>query len=79
MWLKIFMGIIASSGIWLMGFSIFGKKKHFDNMPIGFTFNLFELIFDLIYNFSPTLIKRLLVFLIGLVTSLIFIMGIIYS
>ncbi|MED4530651.1 hypothetical protein ABET51_01280 [Metabacillus fastidiosus] len=79
MLLKIFMGIIASSGVWLMGFSIFGKKKHFDNMPISFTFNLFEVLFDLIYNFSPSLIKRLLAFLIGLVTSLIFIIGIIYS
>ncbi|ART76722.1 hypothetical protein B4U37_12020 [Sutcliffiella horikoshii] len=72
MWLKILLGIIAILGILLMWFSVFGKKKAIDNMSMGGSFSLFELIFDLLIEFSPTLVKRILLFILGLAIAFVF-------
>ncbi len=79
MWLKILLGIIAILGIWLMWFSVFGKKKAIDNMAMGGSFSLFELIFDLLIKYSPTLVKRILIFILGLAIAFVSTMGVFYS
>ncbi|MGD6833960.1 hypothetical protein ACQCT5_17440 [Sutcliffiella halmapala] len=79
MWLKILLGIIAILGILLMWFSVFGKKKAIDNMIMGGSFSLFELVFNLLIEFSPTLVKRILLFILGLAIAFFSTMGVIYS
>ncbi|MCA1322320.1 hypothetical protein LC085_20795 [Bacillus tianshenii] len=79
MWLKILLGIIAILGFMLMWFSVFGKKKAIDNMTMGGSISLFELIFDLLFELSPTLVKRILLFILGLAIAFFSTMGVIYS
>ncbi|EZP77556.1 hypothetical protein H839_07984 [Parageobacillus genomosp. 1] len=79
MWLKVLLAILALFGYFLMWFAVFGKKKDIDNMSTGVSTSLVELIFDLTYKFSPTLVKRILLFLLGLFTAFIFTMGVIFS
>lgn len=79
MWLKVFLAILALLGYILMWFAVFGKKKDIDNMYTGVSSSLVELIFDLTYKYSPTLVKRILIFLLGLFTAFIFTMGVIFS
>lgn len=79
MWLKIGLGIFAILGYYLMAYAIFGNKKKIDDMYIGTSSSLIEVIFDLTYEFSPTLIRRILLFLLGLITAFIFTMGVILS
>ena len=79
MWLKVLLGIIAISGILVMWFSVFGKKKDIENFPLGSSSSLAELIFDTTFKFSPTLIKRILIFLLGLAVALFCTMGVIYA
>jgi hypothetical protein len=74
-----FLAILALFGYFLMWFAVFGKKKDIDNMSTGVSTSLVELIFDLTYKFSPTLVKRILLFLLGLFTAFIFTMGVIFS
>jgi hypothetical protein len=76
MWLKVSLGIFAILGYYLMGYAVFGNKKKID-MYIGTSSSLIEVILDLTYEFSPTLIRRFLLFLLGLVTAFIFTMGVI--
>ncbi|MEJ9230832.1 hypothetical protein LAV79_15365 [Peribacillus butanolivorans] len=79
MWLKVSLAIFAILGYFLMGYAVYGNKKKIDDMYMGVSSNLFELIFDLTYKFSPTLIRRILLFLLGLLTAFIFTMGVILS
>ncbi len=80
MWLKIFLVLLALSGISLMGFAVFGKKKDIENITGGgFSPGVFEFIFDLFFEFSPTKFKRVLLFLLGLVVAFIFTLGVIIS
>jgi hypothetical protein len=74
-----FLAILALFGYFLMWFAVFGKKKDIDNMSTGVSTSLVELIFDLTYKFSPTLVKRILLFLLGLFTAFIFTMAVIFS
>jgi hypothetical protein len=79
MWLKIGLGIFGILGYYLMAYAILGNKKKIDDMYIGTSSSLIEVIFDLTYEFSPTLIRRTLLFLLGLITAFIFTMGVILS
>ncbi|AIE61743.1 hypothetical protein [Bacillus methanolicus] len=79
MWLKVLLAILALLGYILMWFAVFGKKKDIDNMYTGVSSSLVELIFDLTYKYSLTLVKRILIFLLGLFTAFIFTMGVIFS
>ncbi|MFE5430533.1 hypothetical protein [Peribacillus simplex] len=79
MWIKISLGIFAILGYYLMAYAIFGNKKKIDDMYIGASSSLLEVIFDLTYEFSPTLIRRILLFLLGLICAFIFTMGVILS
>ncbi|MEK4012783.1 hypothetical protein [Peribacillus sp. FSL M8-0224] len=79
MWLKVSLAIFAILGYVLMGYAIFGNKKKIDDMYIGNSSSLIEAILDLTYEFSPTLIRRILLFLLGLICAFIFTMGVILS
>ncbi|MBM7621124.1 hypothetical protein JOC95_002997 [Bacillus tianshenii] len=79
MWLTILLGIIAILGLLLMWFSVFGKKNAIENMTMGGSISLFELIFDLLIELSPTLVKRILLFILGLAIAFFSTMGVIYS
>ncbi|MCK1981976.1 MULTISPECIES: hypothetical protein [Peribacillus] len=79
MWLKVSLAIFAILGYVLMGYAIFGNKKKIDDMYIGNSSSLIEVILDLTYEFSPTLIRRILIFLLGLICAFIFTMGVILS
>ncbi|MFD4704055.1 hypothetical protein ACFWM3_04215 [Gottfriedia sp. NPDC058432] len=62
-----------------MWFSVFGKKKNIDDFSFGGSSNLVELIFDISFEFPPTLIKRILLFLLGLALALFCTMGVFYA
>ncbi|RRN71279.1 hypothetical protein EI200_11210 [Peribacillus simplex] len=79
MWLKVSLAIFAILGYVLMGYAIFGNKKKIDDMYMGNSSSLIEVILDLTYEFSPTLIRRILLFLLGLICAFIFTMGVILS
>ncbi|MFJ7310002.1 hypothetical protein GTW56_21695 [Bacillus sp. EB93] len=79
MWLKVSLAIFAILGYFLMGYAVFGNKKKIDDMYLGPSSSLIELIFDLTYEFSPTLIKRILVFFLGLITAFMFTLGVILA
>ncbi|MGE6721391.1 hypothetical protein ACQKGD_29345 [Peribacillus frigoritolerans] len=79
MWLKVSLAIFAILGYFLMGYAIFGNKKKIDDMYIGNSSSLIEVILDLTYEFSPTFIRRILLFLLGLICAFIFTMGVILS
>lgn len=79
MWLQIFLGILALLGYAVMWFALFGKKKDVDGFDVGFSSSIVELIFDITFKIAPTLIKRILIFLIGLFTAVIFSLGFLYS
>ncbi|OZT10783.1 hypothetical protein CHN50_20315 [Priestia aryabhattai] len=79
MWLNLLLGIIAILGYITMWWAVFGKKKDIDNFWVGFSSSLVELIFDLTYKLSPTLIKRILIFLIGLFIAFMGTMGVIFA
>ncbi|MFK9120792.1 hypothetical protein ACJEBK_28765 [Peribacillus frigoritolerans] len=79
MWIKISLGIFAILGYYLMAYAVFVKKRKIDAMYIGASSSLLEVIFDLTYEFSPTLIRRILLFLLGLICAFIFTMGVILS
>jgi hypothetical protein len=59
-------------GLFLIWFSLFGKKKDIDEMGFFLADNLIELIVGLAFAFSPTLIKRVLIFVFGFLWSLLF-------
>lgn len=79
MLLKIVLLLISLCGYFLMWFAIFGKKKEIDNMFLGGSNSLFEFIYELSYKLSPTLIKRILMFLLGLFVGLIGTLGVFLS
>ncbi|MFF2500173.1 hypothetical protein [Peribacillus sp. NPDC058075] len=79
MWLKVSLGIFAILGYFLMGYAVFGNKNKIDDMYTGTSSSLIEVILDLTYEFSPTVVRRILLFLLGLVTAFIFTMGVILS
>ncbi|WP_102693985.1 hypothetical protein [Rummeliibacillus pycnus] len=73
MWINVVFTIFSIMGLSHMWFAIFGKKKDFNNLNTGGSSSLVELIFDLTYQLSPLLIKRILTFLLGLFGALLFI------
>lgn len=66
-------------GYYVMWGAVFGKKKDIDSMYLGGVSSLAELVFDLTYKLSPTLIKRILLFLLGLLTAFLFTMEVIFA
>lgn len=79
MLLKLFLALLAFLGYAVMWFAVFGKKAEIEKMDVGYSSSLFELIFDLTFKLSPTLIKRILIFIIGLFTAGIFALGVIFA
>ncbi|WP_150285558.1 hypothetical protein [Rummeliibacillus sp. TYF-LIM-RU47] len=73
MGINIIFAIFAIGGFILMGGAIFGKKEDIDSIRVGSgsISTLVELIYEITYIFSPTLIKRILLFLLGLITAVI--------
>ncbi|MFG3614128.1 hypothetical protein M2M59_13905 [Rummeliibacillus sp. G93] len=71
--INIIFAIFAIGGFFLMGGAIFGKKEDIDSFKVGSgsISTLVELIYEFTYIFSPTLIKRILLFLLGLITAVI--------
>lgn len=74
MCINVVFAIFSIMGLSLMWFAIFGKRKDINNLYTGSSSNLIELIYDLTYQLSPLLIKRILTFLMGLFGTLLFIM-----
>jgi hypothetical protein len=58
-------------GLFIIWFSIFGKKEYIDNTNFS-TDNLTEAIVKLIFILSPTAIRRVLIFVFGFLWSLLF-------
>jgi len=79
MGLKVLLAIFAIMGFVLMFFAVFGKKKDIDNLYVGNSSSIFELIVDLVYVLSPTLIKRIITFILGLITMVVFTIGVFLS
>ncbi|WMT18867.1 hypothetical protein [Parageobacillus toebii] len=59
-------------GLFIIWFSLFGKKKDIDEMGFFLADNLIELIVGLAFTFSPAIIKRVLIFVFGFLWSLLF-------
>ncbi|WP_102693833.1 hypothetical protein [Rummeliibacillus pycnus] len=78
MGLKVLLAIFAIMGFALMFFGVFGKKKDIDNLYVGTSSSIFELIVDFVYVLSSTLLKRMIIFVLGLIT-VVFTMGVFLS
>lgn len=62
-----------------MWFAIFGKKKDIDNMYLGGASSLFEFIYEFTYKLSPTLIKRIFMFILGLFVGVFGTLGVFWA
>ncbi|WP_332650227.1 hypothetical protein [Lysinibacillus sp. 54212] len=69
MWLNILLALIAFLGLYLMWFSIYGKKRDIESIYTGSTSSFIEFIVTLAYTFSPTIMKRVITFLLGLLVA----------
>lgn len=79
MWLNLLLLIIALAGCIGMWQSITGKKEEIEKISFPIASNLVEILFKFSYEFSPTFIKRILLFLICFVTAVLGTLGAVYA
>ncbi|MFJ8071909.1 hypothetical protein ACIQZD_23765 [Peribacillus sp. NPDC096447] len=65
---KIFSIIFILCGLFVMWFSIFGKKKEIKE--IGTPTNFIDVILMMIYKLLPSVIRKILLFAMGLAISI---------
>lgn len=65
---KIFSIIFILCGLFIMWFTIFGKKKEIKE--IGIPTNFIDVILMMIYKLLPSIIRKILLFALGLAISI---------
>ncbi|MFJ7309606.1 hypothetical protein [Peribacillus frigoritolerans] len=65
---KIFSIIFILCGLFIMWFAIFGKKKEIKE--IGIPTNFIDVILMMIYKLLPSIIRKILLFALGLAISI---------
>ncbi|MEF2097487.1 hypothetical protein [Peribacillus phoenicis] len=65
---KIFSIIFILCGLFVMWFAIFGKKKEIKE--IGIPTNFIDVILMMIYKLLPSIIRKILLFALGLAISI---------
>ncbi|MEW5594120.1 hypothetical protein ABGT24_11405 [Peribacillus frigoritolerans] len=67
---KFFSIIFILCGLFVMWFAIFGKKKEIKEFGSGIPTNFIDVIFMMIYKLLPSIIRKILLFAMGLAISI---------
>ncbi|MEY8192057.1 hypothetical protein AB4X15_20670 [Peribacillus simplex] len=67
---KIFSIIFILCGLFVMWFAIFGKKKEIKEIGSGISTNFIDVILMMIYRLLPSIVRKILLFALGLVISI---------
>jgi hypothetical protein len=67
---KIFSIIFILCGLFIMWFAIFGKKKEIKEFGSGVPTNFIDVIVMMIYKLLPSIIRKILLFALGLAISI---------
>ncbi|MGE7904570.1 hypothetical protein ACQKNS_09285 [Peribacillus sp. NPDC094092] len=67
---KIFSIIFILCGLFVMWFAIFGKKKEIKEFGSGIPTNFIDVILMMIYKLLPSIVRKILLFSLGLAISL---------
>ncbi|WP_144529905.1 hypothetical protein [Peribacillus simplex] len=67
---KIFSIIFILCGLFVMWFAIFGKKKEIKEFGSGIPANFIDVILMMIYRLLPSIVRKILLFALGLAISI---------
>lgn len=67
---KIFSIIFILCGLFIMWFALFGKKKEIKEFGSEVPTNFIDVIFMMIYKLLPSIIRKILLFALGLAISI---------
>ncbi|MFE5426136.1 hypothetical protein [Peribacillus simplex] len=67
---KIFSIIFILCGLFIMWFAIFGKKKEIKEFGSGIPTNFIDVILMMIYRLLPSIVRKILLFALGLAVSI---------
>ncbi|MEK5362710.1 hypothetical protein ACPOM7_23375 [Peribacillus castrilensis] len=67
---KIFSIIFILCGLFIMWFALFGKKKEIKEFGSGVPTNFIDVIVIMIYKLLPSIIRKILLFALGLAISI---------
>ncbi|MFE4812651.1 hypothetical protein ACFQ9Y_16060 [Peribacillus simplex] len=67
---KIFSIIFILCGLFVMWFAIFGKKKEIKEFGSGIPANFIDVILMMIYKLLPSIVRKVLLFALGLAISI---------
>ncbi|WP_260287869.1 hypothetical protein [Peribacillus aracenensis] len=70
MGLKIFSIIFILCGLFVMWFAVFGKKKEIKEFGSGIPMNFIDVILMMIYRLLPSIVRKILLFALGLAISI---------
>ncbi|MFH0068581.1 hypothetical protein [Peribacillus sp. NPDC056705] len=70
MGLKIFSIIFILCGLFVMWFAVFGKKKEIKEFGSGIPMNFIDVILMMIYRLLPSIVRKVLLFSLGLAISI---------
>ncbi|MFF2459025.1 hypothetical protein [Peribacillus simplex] len=70
MGLKIFSIIFILCGLFVMWFAVFGKKKEIKEFGSGIPMNFIDVILMMIYRLLPSIVRKVLLFALGLAISI---------
>ncbi|CAH0285602.1 MULTISPECIES: hypothetical protein [Peribacillus] len=67
---KIFSVIFILCGLFVMWFAVFGKKKEIKELSSGISTNFIDVILMMIYKLLPSILRKILLFAVGLAISI---------
>ena len=67
---KIFSIIFILCGLFIMWFAVFGKKKEIKEFGSGIPTNFIDVILMMIYRLLPSIVRKILLFALGLAISI---------
>ncbi|SIR88393.1 hypothetical protein SAMN05878482_106389 [Peribacillus simplex] len=67
---KIFSIIFILCGLFVMWFAVFGKKKEIKEFGSGISTNFIDVILMMIYKLLPSIVRKVLLFALGLAISI---------
>ncbi|WHY55932.1 hypothetical protein [Peribacillus simplex] len=67
---KIFSIIFILCGLFVMWFAVFGKKKEIKEFGSGISTNFIDVILMMIYKLLPSIVRKVLLFTLGLAISI---------
>lgn len=67
---KIFSFIFILCGLFIMWFAVFGKKKEIKEFGSGIPTNFIDVILMMIYRLLPSIVRKILLFALGLAISI---------